>query len=241
MARAWVVAGLARRRALDDFAGRRHGARGDPRTASLGARGSGCAGARGGRAAGLIAVRSRRARGGARRRRAKRAARPGAARSGSGSGPLRDGRHRGGRVAVDRVLPDRRRRSGVRCAAPLPDRRGSGVGGSGDGERRRGRVSGDAGFDQPLGQLAERVGGRAHAGRLARDRGPGARDPAVPRPAVLGPPEGRARGRDHRRGRVRHDRRSPSCAGFIGCRDSTSGLRWRRSSVCSRRACLPVW
>ena len=127
---------------------------------------------------------------------------------GSGPGPLRDSRHRGGRVAADRVLPDRRRCSGVRCAAPLPDRRGSGVGRSGNGERRRGRVSGDAGVDQPLGQLAERVRGRANAGRVARDRRPGTRDPAVPRPAVLGPPEGRPRSGDHRRGRVRHDRRS---------------------------------
>ena len=33
-----------------------------------------------------------------------------------------------------------------------------------------GRVPGDAGVDQPVGQLAQRVGGRAHAGLLARDR-----------------------------------------------------------------------
>ena len=216
VARARVVAGLARRHALDDTARRRHGARGDPRAASPGARGSRCAGARGRRTAGLIAVRPRRARGGAGRRRAKRAARPGAARSRAGRGPLRDHRHRGCGVAADRVLPDRRRRQGVRRAASLPDRREPGIRGSGDGERGRGRVPGDAGVDQPLGQLAERVRGRTDAGRIARDRRPGARDAAVSRSAVLGPPEGRPRGRDHRRGRVRHDRRSPSCAGSIG-------------------------
>ena len=55
-----------------------------------------------------VAVRSRRARRGARRRRAERASRPGAARSRAGRGPLRDGRHRGGGAAPDRVLPDRR-------------------------------------------------------------------------------------------------------------------------------------
>ena len=49
-------------------------------------------------------------------------------------------------------------------------RRRPGVGGAGHGERRRGRVPGDAGLDQPLGQLAERVGRGADAGRVADHR-----------------------------------------------------------------------
>ena len=66
--------------------------------------------------------------------------------------------HRGGRAPADRVLPDGRRREGVRDATSVPDRRQPGVGRPGDGERRRRRVPGNACFDQPFGQLAQRVG-----------------------------------------------------------------------------------
>ena len=55
--------------------------------------------------------------------------------------------------------------AGVRRAPSLPHRRQPGVRRPGDGERRRGAVPGHAGLDKPLGQLAERVGGRPHAGR----------------------------------------------------------------------------
>ena len=67
-----------------------------------------------------------------------------------------------------------------------------------------GRVPGDAGLDQPLGELAQRVGGRAHAGGVARHRRARARDAARPRAAVLGPAEGRAR---------RRSSSTPSCSG----------------------------
>ena len=50
----------------------------------------------------------------------------------------------------------------------LPDRRRPGVGRAGDGERRRRRVPGHAGLDQPVGQLAERVGRGADADGVAR-------------------------------------------------------------------------
>ena len=59
-------------------------------------------------------------------------------------------------------------------------------------------------------------------------------------PAVLGAPQGRARGRDHRCRRVRHDRRRRAAAPLPGRRASTSGSRWRRSSASCRRAFSPV-
>ena len=55
---------------------------------------------------------------------------------------------------------------GVRRPASLPHRRQPGVGRARDGERRRRGVPGDAGVDQPVGELAERVG-----------RAPGRRSP----------------------------------------------------------------
>ena len=64
-------------------------------------------------AAGLLAsavFRPRRPRGGARRSRAARAPCPQAARFHDRKAALRDDRHRGGRIASDRVLADRRRR-----------------------------------------------------------------------------------------------------------------------------------
>ena len=70
-----------------------------------------------------------------------------------------------------------------------------------------GVVPGDAGLDEPLGELAERVGGRADAGRLARHRGVRDRHAHPARAAVLRAAQG-GPGRDHhRRGRVRDDRR----------------------------------
>ena len=148
---------------------------------------------------------------------------------------------RGGRAAVDRVLPDGRRREGVRGAPSLPDRRQPGVRRPGDGERRRGRVPGHAGVDKPVGQLAQRVGGRAHAGLLAGERRAGDRDAARPRSAVLGPAEGGA-GRDHhRRGRVRDDRRRraapPSPRGPVRLLGRGGGDHRR----CCRPASSPAW
>ena len=130
-----------------------------------------------------------------RRRRAARA--PGADAAGlrhRPAQPLGD-RDRGGGAAADRLLADGRRRPGVRDPAPLPHRRRPGVGGAGDGERRRRRVPGHAGVDQPVGELAERVGRRADAGGLARHGGPRARDPDRAGAAVLGAAEGGARRR----------------------------------------------
>ena len=54
--------------------------------------------------------------------------------------------------------------------------------------------------------LNESAGARTPVASLV-DRRARARDAARPRAAVLGPPEGRARRRDHRRGRLRDDRR----------------------------------
>ena len=112
--------------------------------------------------------------------------------------------------------------------------------GAGDGEHRRRRVPGHAGLDEPLGQLAERGRRGADARRLARDRGSRAGHPARPRAAVLGAAQGGARGRDHRRRRVRHDRRArdppPATRGAVRLLDRRS----RRSSASSRPACWPV-
>ena len=49
-----------------------------------------------------------------------------------------------------------------------------------------GRIPGHAGLDEPLGELAQRVGGRPHARRLARHRRARRRDADLPRTAVLG-------------------------------------------------------
>ena len=67
------------------------------------------------------------------------------------------------RVAPDRLLADRRRCARVRGPAPLPHRRQPGVRGAGDGQRRVRGLPGDAGLDEPVGELAERVGRRPHA------------------------------------------------------------------------------
>ena len=195
LARVRDVAAIARRRGLDDGARRGGVPRGDPRPALPGARRPRRAGARRRRPGRLGALRPWRTRRRARRRRAARAAGPRAARLLPGRGPLRDDRRRGGGAAVDRLLPDGRRRPGVRGASSLSDRRQPGVRGPGDGERGRRGVPGDAGVDQPVGQLAQRVGGRTHAGLLAGERRAGDRDAARPRPAVLAPAEGRARRR----------------------------------------------
>src|SRR5829696_3211331 len=67
------------------------------------------------------------------------------------------GRHRGVRAAAHRVLADCRGCAGVRDQAPLSNRPQPGVGRAGDGQPRRGDASGDAGLDEPFGQLAQRV------------------------------------------------------------------------------------
>ncbi len=72
--------------------------------------------------------------------------------------------------AADRLLADRGRRARVRRPASLPHRCQPGVDRPGHGERRRGRVPGNAGLDEPLRQLAQRILGRAHAAGVARDR-----------------------------------------------------------------------
>ena len=74
------------------------------------------------------------------------------------------------RAGPDRLLADRRRRARVRGPAPLPHRRQPGVGRAGDGQRRVRCVPGDAGLDEPVRQLAERVGRRPHPARVARNR-----------------------------------------------------------------------
>ncbi len=95
----------------------------------------------GGRRPGRVgALRPRRARRGPRRSRSPGAPEPGAARLGPRPDASVDDRHRVGRPAPDRFLPDRRRRTSVRDAAPVPHRRQPGIGRSGDGERR-GRAS----------------------------------------------------------------------------------------------------
>ena len=76
---------------------------------------------------------------------------------------LDDPRGRGG-AAPDRLLADGRRRARVRRPPPLPHRRQPGVGRAGDGERGLRRLPGDAGLDEPLRELAQRVG-RARAPR----------------------------------------------------------------------------
>ena len=127
-----------------------------------------------------------------------------------------DDRHRLGRAAPDRVLADGRRCQGVRNQAPLPHRRQPGVDRAGDGERGRRRLPGDAGLDEPLGKLAERVGGRANPGRVADHRRPRAVDARRARTALLASSEGGARGGDHRRGRVRDDRHRRAAAAAPG-------------------------
>ena len=122
---------------------------------------------------GLLALGALRPGGPRRRGRRRRAARaPGTDAPGLRHRPAQPlGDHdRRGRAAADRLLADRRRRPRVRDTAPLPDRRRPGIGRTGDGERRRRRVPGHAGVDQPVGQLAERVGRRPDAGGLARHR-----------------------------------------------------------------------
>ena len=66
-----------------------------------------------------------------------------------------------------------------------PHRRRSGIGGSGHGERRRGRLPGHAGLDEPLRQLAERVGRGEDAAGVAHHRRARPADAALPRAALL--------------------------------------------------------
>ena len=102
-----------------------------------------------------------------------------------------------------------------------------------------GCVPGDAGVDEPVRKLAERVGGGADAGRVARDRRarPGDADRAGA--AVLAAAEGGSGGDHHRRRRLRDDRH-PRAGRLIASRGSTSGSRRRRSSRCSRPASSPA-
>ena len=126
--------------------------------------------------------------------------------------PLRDDPRRGGRAAADRLLADRRRRAGVRRPPPLPRRRQPGVRRAGHGEPRGGRVPRDAGLDEPVGELAQRVGRRAHAARLAGHRRARGADAPRARPAVQRPAEGRPRRDHHRRGHLRDDRHPRAAA-----------------------------
>ena len=183
------------RHPLDDARRGRRLARGDSRVAFRGAEGSRSVGARGRRPARVAPVRSRRARSGARRAGAPRVA--GSAAPGARSvhaAPPAD-RHRVGCAAVDRVLADRRRCPGVRDPAPVPHRRESGVDRAGHGERRRGRVPRDAGVDQPLRELAERVIRCDNARCVAHHRGARPGDTGLARTAVLGSAQSGARRR----------------------------------------------
>ena len=191
----------------DDGARRRLRARRHPRPATSQAESSGRPRPRGRRLARVRRVRPWRAWGRAGRRRAEWAPHPRASRRVSDRRPLPRDRDRGHRGAPDRVLPDGRGREGVRSAASLPHRRQPGSDRAGDGERRRRGPAGNAGHDQPLGQLPERVLWRADPALVAGHRGPGDRNAAGPRSLVLGPSEGGSRSGDHRRGRVRDDRR----------------------------------
>ena len=86
------------------------------------------------------------------------ASRPaGADRAGSGrlSAALLDHPRGGGRPASDRLLADGGRCPRVRRAPPLPHRRQPGVGRAGDGQCRLRRVPGDAGLDEPVGELTQ--------------------------------------------------------------------------------------
>ena len=126
-----------------------------------------------------LRVRPRGARGRAGRRRAERAADAAAPRPRVGHGQPRDGLRGVVRAGADRVLADGRGRPRVRHAAQVPHRHRSGVRGPGHGQRRRGPRPGHAGLDEPLRELAERVGRREDADGLA-DHGR-ARDPHAAR------------------------------------------------------------
>ena len=240
VARAGVVARLARRHPLGDGRRRRRGAGRDPRAAVRRAVGAGRAGpGRRGRAR-RLPPRPRRARGRARRRRAARPAGAGAAGPRARRRPHRDGPRGVGRARADRLLADRRRRAHVRRAPPVPDRRRPGVGRAGHGERRGGARAGHAGLDEPFRELPERVGGREDAGRVAHHRGARAADPGRARAGVLGAAEGGSRRGDHRRGRVRDDRRRRAAAAAprraVRLRDRARGDR----RGADRRACSPA-
>ena len=103
-----------------------------------------------------------------------------------------------------------------------------------------GRLPGDAGLDEPVGELAERVGRCADAAGLARHRRARGADAARPRAGLLGPAQAGARRADHRRGGVRDDRRRASCG---ACAASARRLRDRRGRHRRRavdRACSPA-
>ena len=119
----------------------------------------------------------------------------------------RDDRRGGRRARAHRVLADRRRRPRVRRPAPLPRRRRPGVGRAGHGQHRRRRLPGHAGLDEPLRELAERVGRGEDADRVARHGRARAADADRAGARVLRPPEGHPGRGDHRRRRLRDDRR----------------------------------
>ena len=172
VARARLVARLARRRALGDGGGGRARAGADPRAAVPRPGRAGRARARGGGDPRRRPAGPRRAWRRAGRRRAERAAVAGAARLRARQGARRDDPGGVVRAGADRLLADRRRRSGVRRPASVPHRRRPGVRGAGHGQRRRGRLPGHAGFDEPLGELAQRVCRREDADGLADHRRP---------------------------------------------------------------------
>ena len=108
-------------------------------------------------------------------------------------GPRQHDRARGGGAGAHRVLADRRRLQDVRGQAPLSHRHQPGIGRPGHGQRRRRPVPGDAGLDEPVGELAERPHGRAHGPRLAHLRRDRPAHPARAGAAVLGPAQAGAR------------------------------------------------
>ena len=109
-----------------------------------------------------------------------------AAGAGISSATTRGDLRRRRRAPPDRLLADGRRRARLRHAPPLPHRRQPGVGRAGHGQRRRRRLPGHARLDEPFGELAERVGRRAHARRVARHGRARAGDADRARTGLLG-------------------------------------------------------
>ena len=104
--------------------------------------------------------------------------------------PLRDGRHRGGVALL--LIGFSQTAGDARAFAARHDYRidvNQESVAQGMANLGRRRVPGHAGVDEPLGQLAERVGRRAHAGVVAGHRRARPRDPARARAAVLDLPK----------------------------------------------------
>ena len=196
--------------------GRRR-ARRDPRAAVRCARGPGRAGARGRRAARLVAVRPRSPRRRARRRRAARAARARAARPRRSSATTT---RRSPSRPVALLLIGFSQTAGDARAFAARHRYRIDVN---QESVAQGMANVGAGVFQGMpvstslsaSSLNESAGARTPVASLVTG-GARAGDAALPRAALLGPPEGGPRRRDHRRGRLRDDRRRRSCAACTG-------------------------